>query len=51
MPPFFLDVWMEAAVQRNEYQLARLTKELPDFAPANENTVQAKTAQQDSLLG
>lgn len=51
MPPFFLDVWMEVAAQRYEYERARLTKELPDFVPANENATQPKSAQADSLLG
>lgn len=51
MPPFFLDAWMEAAVQKYEYQRARLSKDLPDFVPANENTKPAKSLQQDSLLG
>jgi hypothetical protein len=50
MPPFFLDVWMEVAAQRYEYERARLTKELPDFVPANENAVQPKNARHDSLL-
>jgi hypothetical protein len=47
MPPFFLDVWMEMAAQRQAAEPNKSATGLPRFTPANDDTPRQDTAKSE----